>query len=140
MPSVSLVERVRRLLGEFIADHGFVVTAGDDQTNPFGAWARLETDEFVIGVVRDRGQEWFTAGSKVRPYPRAPRRHWPLGHVVAYLDGAADPYPISELEIEAGWLVRRAGEILDSRLLNSEGLRRWSVNVSRRGFGQKPIN
>ena len=140
MPSESLVERVRRSLGGFIADHGFVVTAGDDQTNPFGAWARLESDEFVIGVVRDRGQEWFTAGSKIRPKPRAPLRHWPLGHVVAYLDGASDPYPISELEIEAAWLVRRAGEILDSRLLNSEGLNRWSVKASRRSFGQEPGN
>src|SRR3954470_23754047 len=132
MPSEPLVEQVRRVLGGFLEDHGFDVAAGDDQANPFGAWARLESEEFVIGVVRDRGQEWFTVGSKVRPKPRAPRRHWPLGHIVAYLDGAAGPYPVSGLELEAGWLVRRAGEILDSTLLNSEGLRRWSVEASRR--------
>jgi hypothetical protein len=135
MSPEPLVERVRRFLSSFPAEQGFSITAGDDQTNSFGAWVRLESEEFVVGVVRDRGQEWITVGTKVRPKPRAPLRSWPLAHVVAYLDGAANPYPISDLETEANWLTRRAGETLDTTLINSEGLNRWAVRASRRLFG-----
>jgi hypothetical protein len=138
MPSEPLVERVRRFLGSFVTDRGYSVTAGDDQTNSFGAWVRLASDEFVACVIRDRGQEWITVGTKVRPKPRAPLRWWPLGHLVAYLDGAVDPYPLSSLEIEAEWLTRRSGEILDSTLINSEELNQWAAKASRRHFGQTP--
>ena len=82
---------------------------------------RLESDGFVIGVIRDRGQEWITVMAKARPRPRAPLRCWPLAHVVAYLDGRAEPHPIGDLEAEAGLLTRRAGEVLDATLLNSDG-------------------
>jgi hypothetical protein len=136
MPSEPLIDRVERLLAPFLAGHGFTVAVGDDQANPFGAWVRLESDEFVIGVVRDRGQEWITVTSKVRTDPRAPRQGWPLGHIVAYLDGAPDPYPVRGLDVEAEWLTRSSRQILDSALLNSEGFRRWAVAASRRLFNR----
>jgi hypothetical protein len=74
MPSEPHVERVNRLLGSFPSDHGFSVHTGDDQTNTIGAWVRLESGEFLIDVVRDRGQEWITVTTKVRAKPRAPLR------------------------------------------------------------------
>lgn len=65
-----------------------------------------------------------------------PCRGGPLGHLLAYLDGAADPYPISDLETEARLLLERRGEILDTALLNSDGLNRWAVKSVRRRSGQ----
>jgi hypothetical protein len=138
MPCFSLIERVARLLGPFTTDHGFSVPTGDNQANSSRGWVRLVSDEFLVDILLDRGEEWIEVGTKIRPGPRKPLRRWPLGHVVAYLDGAADPYPISDLENETGWLARRADEILDSKLINSEELRRWAVRASRRSFGQKP--
>src|SRR3954452_6458165 len=116
MPTEPLIERVRRYLPGFSPQSGHSSQAGDDQANPFGAWVRLESDGFVIGVVRDRGQEWITVMVKARPRPRAPRRCWPLAHLLAYLDCRAEPYAIGSLEAEAGLLTRRAGEVLDATL------------------------
>jgi hypothetical protein len=74
MPAEPLIERVRRLLGSFPSEHGFAFTSGDDQANPFGAWVRLDSDEFWVGITRDRGDEWMTVGTKVRPKRHAPLR------------------------------------------------------------------
>jgi hypothetical protein len=131
-------ERLRRLLGTFAPDHGFSAEVKDDEPRSLRAWARLESGTIVIDVIRDRGEEWVTVMAKERPRPRALRRAWSLGHVVAYLDGASAPYPVSDLEVELGWLARRAAEILDPEMLNSEGLRRWAVKASRRRFGRRP--
>ncbi len=136
MPMESLLERVKALLGVFCLDHRFSISGSDDQTNPFGAWVRLESDEFLVDVIRDRGQHWINVTAKARPRPRARRRGGPLGHLLAYLDGAADPYPISDLETEARLLLERRGEILDTALLNSDGLNRWAVKSVRRRSGQ----
>src|SRR6185437_1799398 len=117
----------RRLLGPLIAERDFSVTAGGDQVNPLGAWVRLESEEFAVKIIRDRGQEWINVGTKVRPKPRAPLRCPPLGHLLAYLDGDDDPCSISTLEAEAEVLTRRADEVFDSTLINSEDYRRWAV-------------
>ena len=93
MPSESLLERVIQLLGSLRSDHGFSISTSDVQTSLFGAWVRLESHEFFVDVIRDRSQEWLEVTSQIRPRPRAPRRGWPLGPVLAYLNGAADPYP-----------------------------------------------
>jgi hypothetical protein len=138
IPPEPLSERVRRLLGTFASDLGFSIADAGDPTDSFGAWVRLESREFVVCVIRDRDQEWTTVGTKVRPKPRAPLRWWPLSHVVAYLDGARDPYPLCNLETEAEWLIERATQLLDSTLINSEGLRQWAVRSSRARFGRRP--
>lgn len=135
--SESFVDRVHRLLGPFASDHGFAVDHSEEQADSGRAWVRFESDRIVIDAIRDRGQEWFEVMAKERPRPRAPRRAWPLGHVVGYLDGLAEPHPVSSLEREAGWLTGRAAEILEPTLLNSEGLRRWAVKASRRLFGRR---
>jgi hypothetical protein len=137
MAGGSLLGRVRRLLGVFVKQRGFCVTAEGDQTDSFGACVQLSSSEFVVHVIRDRGQEWITVGSKIRPKPRAPLRSWPLGSVVAFLDGRSDPYPVLDLATEARWLKQRASEILDSSVINSEELRTWAVRASRRMFGQR---
>ena len=134
--SEPFVERVNRSLDPFAADRGFSVTGTDDR-GALAGWVRLESATLVIDVIRDRGVEWIEVAAKERPRPRARRRPWPLGHVVAYLDGEAEPYPVSGLEIEAGWLTRRAAEILDPTLLNSDDLNRWAVKASRRRSGPR---
>lgn len=138
--SESFAKRLHRLLGAFASDHGFAVDDREDRVDSGRAWVRFESDTIVIDAIRDRGQGWFEVMAKERPRPRAPRRAWPLGHVVGYLDGLAEPHPASSLEMEAGWLTRRAAEILDPALLNSEGLRRWAVKASRRRFGRMTAN
>lgn len=52
-----LSERVERLLGMFAREQGFTIRADGDQTSEFGAVVTLESDRFVVSVVRDRGQE-----------------------------------------------------------------------------------
>ena len=86
MPTESLIECVKQLLAVFCLDPRFSISGSDDQTNPFGAWVRLESDESFVDVIRDRGQEWIMVTAKTHPRPRAPRRGWPLGHVLAYLE------------------------------------------------------
>lgn len=136
MPGETLVERVKRYLGSFILRHSLSIRAEGDQLSEFGAVVRLESDEFVVDIVRDRGQEWIVVGTKVRREPHAHLQSWPLGHIVAYLDGAADPYGVCDLEREANWLADREEDILDSALINSEELNHWAVQASRRLFGQ----
>lgn len=133
--SEPFADRVQRLLGPFAADRSFSVADTDDQPRAGRGWVRFESATLVIDAIRDRGEEWIEVMAKERPRPRALRRAWPMGHVVAYLDGEAGPYPVSDLETEAGWLTRRAAEVLDPALLNSEGLNRWAVRASRRRSG-----
>src|SRR5579883_2767585 len=135
--SRPLVECVDQLLGGFISLHGFTITADGDQASEFSAYVALQGDEFVVTIVRDRGQEWIDIGTKVRRGLRRRPRSWPVGHLVAYLDGSPDPYPVSDLETEAKWLKERAGELLDSELINSKDLTDWAVRASRRFWGQR---
>ena len=137
MPTNSLFDRVRHLLGPLIEQRGFSITTVGDQTSSFGACVHLRTSEFLVDVVRDRGQESITVGTTVRPKPRAPLRSSTLAHLVAFLDGQTDPYPVSDLETEARWLTERADQILDSSVINSEELRKWKVRASRRQWGQR---
>ena len=60
------------------------------------------------------------------------------GHIIAFLDGRAEPYGLVGLETELGWMRDRRDEILDVALINSEEFRRWAVRASRRLFGQRP--
>jgi hypothetical protein len=136
--TVALIDRVQPLADVFVRDGGFRLTADGDQCSVWGASVELRSAEFVITVVRDRGQEWITVGTTIRPKPRARFRWWPLGHVVAFLDGRADAYGLVGLDTEMGWLIDRRDEVLDVALINSEYLRRWAVRASRRLFGQRP--
>lgn len=131
-PIEPMAGRLRRLLGTFADERGLSLTAEEEQPQAGCGWVRLESADVIIDAVRDRGQEWITITAKDRPRPRAPRRSWPMGHLVAYLDGEAGPHPVSNFETEAGWLTRRAAEVLDPSMLNSEGLRRWSVRADQR--------
>src|SRR5579871_3254006 len=98
---------------------------------------RLDSDEFSVLVMRDRGgNEWIEVGSKIRPKPRAPLRRYLLCRLTGYLFGA-DPQAPCDLEAESRWLVDHEEEILDSALINSEGLRLWNVDAARVQFGGK---
>jgi hypothetical protein len=137
MASGSLLAKVRRLLGPLIKQRGFTIVAEGDQQSTVGACVQLHSSDFVVLVIRDRGQERMVVGTTTRPKPRAPIRSWPLGHVVAFLDDQSDPYPVSNLTTEACWLKDRPDEILDASLLNSEELREWAVRASRRLWDQR---
>jgi hypothetical protein len=137
MPGEPLVEIVESRLHAVILRYGLEVGAEGDQVSTYRACVSLRSDEFVVTIIRDRGEEWIDVGSKIRPGPRKPIRSWSLGHLVAFLDGATSPYPIGDLATELDWLDRRAGEILDSALINSKGLSAWAVAASRRLWGQK---
>jgi hypothetical protein len=136
--AVALIDRVRPLADWLVRDFGLQLTADGDQCSTWGASVALRSAEFVVTVVRDRGQEWINVGTTVRPGPRKPLPWWPLGHLVAYLDGRQDPFGLVGLDTEMGWLWDRRDEVLDVSLINSEDLWRWAVRASRRRFGQRP--
>ena len=83
---------------------------------------------WCLRFVRDRGQEMDHGGVEgpAQAEGTAPMGgRW--GHLVAYLDGWAPiPTPRSSLEAEAEWLTRRSNQLLDSTLINSDELNRWS--------------
>ncbi len=135
--AVALIDRVRPLADWLVHDFGYEVTADGDQHSTLGASVELRSAEFVVTVVRDRGQEWITVGTTVRRGPRKPLRWWPLGHVVAFLDGRADVYGVVGLDTEMRWLRERWDEVVSAPVLNSEELRRWALQASRRLFGQR---
>lgn len=136
--AVALIDGVRPLADWLVRDFGYQVTADGDQRSIWRAGVELRSAEFVVNVVRDRGQEWITVGTTVRPGPRKPLRRWPLGHVVAFLDGRADPYGLVGMDTQMSWLLDRRGEVLSVPVLNSEELRLWAVRASRQLFGQRP--
>lgn len=136
--AVALIERVRPFTDWLVRDHGYQLTVDGDQNSTWGASVELRSAELVVTIVRDRGQEWITVGTTVRAGPRKPLRSWPLGHVVAFLDGRPDPYGLVELDTALGWLRDRRDEVLDAEVINSEEFRRWVVRASRRLFGQRP--
>lgn len=136
MPDVvALIDRVRPLADWLVLEFGYQLTSEGDQSNSWCASVELRSMEFIITIGRDRGQEWITVGTTVRPGPRKPLRWWPLAHVVAFLDGRPEPYGIVGLDTEMSWLRDRRGEVLSVPLINSEELRRWVVRASRRLFG-----
>ncbi len=137
--AVALIDRVRPLADWLVRDFGYQVKADSDQYCIWGgASVELRSAEFVVIIGRDRGQEWITVGTTVRPGPRQTLRWWPLGHVVGFLDGRAYPYGLVGLDTEMGWLRDRWDEVLSVPVINSEELRRWAVRASRRLFGQRP--
>jgi hypothetical protein len=53
MASEPLLERVNRCLGQLIERCGFTVESNKGMMGQ--AWVRLQSEEFVVGVCRDRG-------------------------------------------------------------------------------------
>jgi hypothetical protein len=137
MTSESLLERVNRCLGQLIERRGFSVES--DERSMGEAWVRLQSEEFVVDVCRDRGgSEWITVGSKVRPRPRAHLRTFLLSRLISYLDGKLDPNHTIEFEAAAEWLLVHQDLIFNSAFINAEDLRDWDVDAARVLFGQKP--
>jgi hypothetical protein len=137
MASESLLERVIRCLGQLIERRGFTVES--DEASMGDAWVRLQSEEFVVDVCRDRGGlEWITVGSKVRPRPRAHLRSFLLCRLISYLDRKFDPNHRIEFEAAAEWLLVHQDLILNSAFINAEDLRAWDVDAARLLFCQKP--
>lgn len=127
-----LIDKVENLLGDFYRSRGFTVTCGENQASLFGTTVRFDSEKYVIGISRDRGDELIDVGVKGNK-----DSFWPLGHLVAYLEGKRDAYSVTSLEAQAEWLKTRADQVLDEAMLKSKALRSWAAESSRRMFGQR---
>jgi hypothetical protein len=134
---VALIDRVRPLDDWLVSDFGFQFTSYRHDRETWWASAEWRSAKFVITANLDRGAEWITVGTTVRPGSRKPLRSYHVEQVVAFLDGRDDPY-VEGLETQMEWLFNRRMKILSVPVLNSEELRRWVVRSSRRLFGQRP--
>lgn len=144
MKPFTLLDQVIGVLGDLAERHGFEIDVDGDAVGAgAGAGAgyavvTLDNDMFTISVTRDRGEEAVYVLCKVRPRPRAHLRRYHVGALAAFIRRERDPYPLRDFYADAADLLRHEGRILTPKLLNSEELRRWRVEASRRQFGQKP--
>lgn len=129
-----LIGRVRKLFSPLLKRSNCVVKFNGTQDSDFGAAVASYCDDYIIEVVRNRGQEWVNIHCRVRPRPRAHYRIYSVGALAAYLDGASSPYPVSTLEAESKWLVEHAEHALDVSLLNCDELHRWHKRAARHLF------
>ena len=116
---------------------GLQIVKHDKST--MGEWyVYYENAEFILGVSQDRGG--FTSielGSKKRIRPGAHMRGpWSMSHLRGYLERIKDHYKFSSIKSEALWLESNLNLLFDSNLLNSDELNTWTVEASRRLFGE----
>lgn len=127
----ALIDKVKRHLGGFIAEHGFAPREEGEQTSGWACAVYLESDSFVITITRERDRESIEVGVHSDK-----NSHSYIGSIVAYLEGEKDPRVSDSLETKAQWLKQYADRILDASLLSSKDLHLWKVKASRRMFGQ----
>ena len=143
MSQSTFYNQVTGTLGNFAKRHGFSIAVSDDLEDPMGVSIILENDRFIVSAMRERtlmgNEENIWIHRKVRPKPRAPFREYSVGDLSAFIQGETDPYPLRVFADDAKDLLRFEDQCLCVDLLNSENLRIWRVDASRRQFGQKPI-
>lgn len=128
----ALNQKVERLLGDFYRKRGFAVRLEGDQCSLWAAAVYLESPAITILIARERGDELIDLG-----IPGNRRASWPIGHLVAYLQGKEDSYPVTDLETQAEWLLTYANKLLDPTILSSKEMNEWAVKASRRMWGQR---
>jgi len=104
-----------------------------------GEWyVYFENADFILGVSQDRsGFTSIELGSRKRIRPRAHMRGpWSMSHLRGFLEGSKDHYKFTDIDSEALWLENNQDQLFDIKLLNSDKLNQWSVEASRRLFGE----
>ena len=133
--------RIQDALEALLKPRGFVALdprAPDPDT--MGGWcAEYLTDEFRVIASQDRTGDVVSicVGSRIRRKPAAQMRGpWSLSHLRGHLDGSLVHYIFGCVEDQIDWFHDNVTEILQTPLLNSDHLNQWSVDASRRLFGQ----
>lgn len=138
MRHTALFDQVCKILGDFAKRHGFIISVRGDLDEPRGVTIDLENDQLIISVNRERDEESILIHCKVRPRPRAHRRTYSIGALSAFVQGRSEPFPLRSFSDDAKDRIHYENEFLNVELLNSEKLRLWELNASRRRWGQKP--
>jgi hypothetical protein len=136
---VIFFKQVVDKLGDLAKQRGFTITARDDLNDSRGTAVDLENDQFIISAIRERDEENVWVHCKVRTRPRAHLRTYSIGDLAAFLQRKSDPYPLRSFSADAVDLIRYENQCLSVDLLNSEELRKWRVDASRRQFGVKKL-
>lgn len=139
MRHTALYDKVIAALGDLAKEQGFHINVRGDLDETRGVAIDLENDQFIISVTRNYDEEEIWVHCKVRPRPRAHLRTYAVGSLSAYIQGRSDPYPLRNFMADCKDLLQYKDQFLDSSFLNSEELRAWKVDASRRHFGQKNI-
>lgn len=143
MKHLTFFDQVVDTLGDFAQRHDFTITVNGEVDNPRGITVILENDSFIVSATRERtfirDEETIYVHCKMRPRPRAHLRQYAVGDLSAFIEGKLDPYPVRDFSADAKDLLQYEDQCLNVDLLNSEELRVWRVDASRRQFGQRPI-
>lgn len=105
----------------------------DSKAGNMGEWyATMETRDFSFCVYKERGPAVVVEiGSKTRPKKGAPLRSWSLSQLRGFLDGLCGHYEFNSIEDQVSWFDAHESKLLQTELLNSESLRKWSVKAAR---------
>ena len=97
----------------------------------------FRSDELIVSASQDRAGDGISicVGSLIR---RAPRKHmrgpWSLSHLHGFLHNSRVHYRFASIADEIDWFRDSLHQLLDSDLLNSDGLNDWAVTASRLMF------
>jgi len=127
-----LLRRATEVLESLAREHGFSGGHIDGSSPEFFGDCLIvfESPQFQIYVVRDRGQVFIDVGLSSEP------TRWPLGHLVAFVEGELAPRAIEGLELSSQILSAYASRVFDRALLSdrSGSLTEWAQAWASRAF------
>jgi hypothetical protein len=131
----DLLRRATEALQSLAREHGFTSAHIDGYApESFGdCLIVFESPQFQINVVRDRGQVFIDVGLS------SESARWPLGHLVAFLEGEAAPRAIEGLEYSCQVLSAYAPRVFNQALLSDRSgeLAEWAQAWASRAFAPR---
>ena len=132
------LHEIRGRLLPVLERYGFQVRLLRHDPVSFGnCLVELVSPEFILTLTRDRGQIFVDVASAVRPTQK-----YPLGELIAFLDGDPDPRPLTDLEsavavlgsshqrlLTPELLLGRSAELAEHRRRFNE--RRWGLDTNK---------
>ncbi len=128
--------QIRDTLESLLTPHGFKLHSFDGpHPNSMGGWhLDFRSTDTTVTASQDRAGDEISicVGSLIRPGPRKHMRGpWPLSHLHGFLHNARVHYRFKDVADEIDWFRNSLHQLLDTDLLNSDGLNDWAVAASR---------